>query len=128
MLLSDGKSVRGSDPLEVAQRAKDAGVPIYTIALGTPDGTITSTRADGSTKTTSVPPDTATLAEIARISGGEAHPVDDAQRLGAVYERLGSQVATEKQKRQVTYAFAGGALFLLAAAATASLRWFGRFV
>lgn len=128
VLLSDGKSVRGGDPLEVAQRAKQAKVPIYTIALGTPGGTITSTRPDGTTKTTPVPPDISTLAEIARISGGEAHPVEDAQRLGAVYQRLGSQVATEKQKRQVTFAFAGGALVLLAGAAVASLRWFGRFV
>ena len=40
VLLSDGASKTGRDPNEVAQEAKAAGVPIYTVALGTPDGVI----------------------------------------------------------------------------------------
>jgi Ca-activated chloride channel family protein len=123
VLLSDGKSVRGSDPLEAARAAKAAKVPVYTVALGTPSGTI-----ETKTGTTAVPPDPATLAEIARISGGETFEAGDAEKLQKVYEKLGSQVATEKSKREVSGAFAGGALLLLAGAAMASLRWFGRFV
>ena len=38
VLLSDGKSVRGSDPLEAAQAAKERKIPIYTVALGTAQG------------------------------------------------------------------------------------------
>jgi hypothetical protein len=45
-----------------------------------------------------------------------------------VYSRLSREVATEKQEREITDAFAGGALALLLTAAAASLRWFGRFV
>jgi hypothetical protein len=37
-------------------------------------------------------------------------------------------VATEEREREVTGMFAGGALALIALAAMASLRWFGRFV
>ena len=40
VLLSDGKSVRGSDPLAAAQAAKARKIPIYTVALGTANGTI----------------------------------------------------------------------------------------
>jgi Ca-activated chloride channel family protein len=123
VLLSDGKSVRGRDPLEVAQAAREAGVPVYTVALGTAQGTI-ETRSGREP----VPPDPATLRQIAERSGGEAFATADAARLERVYERLGSQVATERQEREVTGMVAGGALVLVAGAALASLRWFGRFV
>jgi len=114
ILLSDGKSVRGSDPVEAAARARAAGVAIYTVALGTD--------ASGASA-----PDPATLAQIAQRSGGRAFSAVDAADLEQVYDRLGSQVATEQRKQEVTSMFAGGALVLMALAAAASLRWFGRF-
>jgi predicted phosphodiesterase len=60
-----------------------------------------------------VPPDTATLQAIAARSGGEAFAAEQADALDAVYERLGSEVATKEEEREVTGAFAGGALALL---------------
>ena len=129
VLLSDGKSVRGAvDPLDAAEAAGKAKVPVYTVALGTPSGTIESKRADGTTRQVPVPPDPQTLSEVAERSGGQSFEVADAERLQQVYERLGSQVATEKRTREVTSLFAGGALVLMAMAAAASLRWFGRVV
>jgi Ca-activated chloride channel family protein len=128
VLLSDGKSVRGRDPLDAAREAADAKVPIYTVALGTPGGTIESKTPNGGTRLEPVPPDPETLAQIAEITGGRTFDVADAGRLQEVYERLGRQVATERRPREITSAFAGGALLLIAAGALASLRWFGRFV
>jgi Ca-activated chloride channel homolog len=40
ILLSDGKRTEGSDPLAAAQRAKQLGIPVSTVALGTADGTL----------------------------------------------------------------------------------------
>jgi len=114
VLISDGKSVRGSDPVEVAARARAAGVAIYTVALGTDSAGASA-------------PDPATLAQIAQRSGGRAFTAADATQLDQVYERLGSQIATERRKQEVTGTFAGGALALMALAAAGSLRWFGRF-
>jgi Ca-activated chloride channel family protein len=128
VLLSDGKSVRGIDPVTAAQAAAKAKVPIYTVALGTPGGTIESRSANGTVRQVPVPPDPATLARVAETSGGQSFAVADAEKLQQVYEKLGSQVATEKRSREVTSLFAGGALLLMAAAAAASLRWFGRAV
>jgi Ca-activated chloride channel family protein len=128
VLLSDGKSVRGTDPLQAADAAKKAKVPIYTVALGTAGGTITSKRADGTTRQVPVPPDPQTLSQVAQRSGGQSFEVADAERLQQVYERLGSQVATERRSREVTSLFAGAALALMAIAAGASLRWFGRVI
>jgi Ca-activated chloride channel family protein len=118
VLLSDGKSVRGSDPLAAAQAAKRRKIPIYTVALGTANGTINGGQR--------VPPDPKTLAGIARITGGRAFTATDVKALDQVYKRLGSQVATEKRDVEVTSLFAGTALALMALSALSSLRWFGR--
>ncbi len=130
VLISDGASVKGKNPIQAAQEAKRAKIPVYTVALGTPQGTITVPRPGGAggTETRPVPPDPQSLAQIASESGGETFQVDDAGELKRVYERLGSQLSTEKQKRQMTAGFAGGALVLLLAGAGMSLAWFGRLV
>ena len=128
VLLSDGKSVRGRDALEVAEEARAAEVPVYTVALGTEAGTIESERADGTVVRTPVPPDTATLESIAERTGGQAFAIADAEQLGQVYERLGSELVTEDRKTEVTAWFAGGALLLLLGGAVASIAWFGRLL
>jgi Ca-activated chloride channel family protein len=120
VLLSDGKSVRGSDPLEAAQKAKERKIPIYTVALGTAGGTIN----DGEP----VPPDPQTLSQIAQTTGGKAFTAGDLKSLDQVYKRLGSQVATEKRPLEVTNLFAGGALGLMVLSAFGSIRWFGRLL
>jgi Ca-activated chloride channel homolog len=120
VLLSDGKSTAGRDPLGVAAEAKQQGVPVYTVALGTAAGRLPNGDA--------VPPDTATLRAIAQRSGGEAFTAGEAGALSTVYERLGSKVATREEQREVTGAFAGGALVLLLLGGGLSLRWFRRLL
>jgi Ca-activated chloride channel family protein len=120
VLLSDGTSTSGQDPLAVAQQAADRGIPVYTVALGTPGGTL----PDGKP----VPPDTAALQAIAERSGGAAFTAQDASGLSAVYEKLGSQVAMKDEPREITGAFAGGAIVLLLAGGALSLRWFRRLI
>jgi Ca-activated chloride channel family protein len=120
VLLSDGKATHGRDPLPIADEAKKLGVKIYTVALGTPSGTLPNGDA--------VPPDTATLKEIASRSGGEAFTADQASQLSAVYEKLGSEITKKLEKREVTSAFAGGAAILLLLGGGLSLRWFRRLL
>ncbi len=120
VLLSDGKATHGQDPLPIADEAKEAGVPIYTVALGTASGTLPNGDA--------VPPDVDTLRQIAERSGGEAFTADQSDALSAVYEQLGSEVATKMEKREVTSAFAGGAAILLLMGGGLSLRWFRRLL
>jgi Ca-activated chloride channel family protein len=130
VLLSDGASTKGKDPVEAAREARRAKIPVYTIALGTPQGTIEVPRPGGAsgTEVRRVPPDPRSLAEVARASGGQTFTADNAGELRRVYDRLGSQLGTEKRKRQLTSSFAGGALVLLLAGAGMSLAWFGRLV
>jgi Ca-activated chloride channel homolog len=130
VLLSDGASTRGVDPVAAATAARRLRIPIYTVALGTPGGTITVPRPGGAggTEVRPVPPDRQSLAQIAQASGGRATQAGDAQALTAVYERLGSQLGHKRVPREITAGFAGAGLALLALAFALSLRWFGRLI
>jgi Ca-activated chloride channel family protein len=124
LFLSDGHQTRGDLlPLEGADRARRAGIPVFTIALGTPEGTIERTfrsgyggGAFGGTQTIPVPPDPATLREIARMTGGQFFEARSAKALSSAYENLGSLVAREPGKSEITYWFAALAALLLTAA------------
>ncbi|WP_205697100.1 VWA domain-containing protein [Conexibacter sp. SYSU D00693] len=124
VLLSDGTSTRGRDVRTVAARAKELGVPVSTIALGTATGTIQVTDRHGTTRTEAVPPDPATLAQVARTTGGEAFRTADAKALSAVYDRLGSQLGRKTETRELTQGLAGAAMLLALAGSLLSLRWF----
>ena len=118
VLLSDGKQTSGRDAVAVAQEAAEQHVPVYTVALGTPDGVV-----DGILR---VPPDPEALRQIAQASGGQAFEASDGDQLTAVYERLGSQLGTREETREVTAAFAAAGLLLLGGALAGSVRGFGR--
>ena len=123
ILLSDGATTTGADPVQIAREAGKRKIPVYTVALGTPDGVVDGGFGGGSIP---VPPDPETMREISRVSGGKAYSVDDADQLSAVYENLGSRLGTKTEEREITAAFAGGGLILLLGAAAMGLRTMGR--
>jgi Ca-activated chloride channel family protein len=126
VLLSDGKATDGEDPVAVARRAGAARVPVYTVALGTPDGELETTAPDGTVKREPVPPDTLTLQEIARETGGRYYTAADGERLTEIYRGLGTRLSSRREKQEVTAAFAGGGLVLLLAGMTAAMVRGGR--
>jgi len=130
VLISDGAATGTVDPVAAAQAARKLHIPIYTVALGTAQGTITVPRpgGQGGTETRSVPPDPQGMAEVAKASGGQSYSAADTDKLKDVYERLGSLLGTKKEKREITAGFAGGGLALLLLGAAMSLRWFGRLI
>jgi Ca-activated chloride channel homolog len=121
VLLSDGATQAGRDPADVAREAATAGVPVYTVALGTADGVVESNG-----QTLRVPPDPEALRQVAQISGGATFAAEDADALDEVYERLGSQIGTREEKREISAGFAAAGLLLLGGSLAASLRWRGR--
>jgi Ca-activated chloride channel family protein len=127
LLLSDGKDTQGGvGPIEVAQKARQAGIPIYAIALGTPDGEVEVQDSFGLKTRIQVPPDTETLKEIARVSRGRFYEAADSAKLEEIYAGLGTRLSSKEVKEEVTVAFAGGALLLLLLGGTLSTVWFGR--
>jgi Ca-activated chloride channel homolog len=126
VLLSDGATTLGQDPITVAERARSLRIPVYAVALGTPGGHLDHPQPDGSVKRTPVPPDTGTLQEIARETRGRFYAAGDADRLTEVYRGLGTHLSTRQEKQEVTAAFAGGGLALLVAGMAAAMARGGR--
>ena len=126
VLLSDGASTVGEDPITVAQRARKLKIPVYTVALGTQSGYLEHTAKDGTVSRSPVPPDTETLQEIARATRGRFYQASDAQQLSDIYRNLGTRFSTKKEKQEVTAAFAGGGLVLLLAGMVAAMARGGR--
>jgi len=125
VMISDGSSNLGADPLAAARQAGALHIPIYTVAVGTPNGTITFKRG-ARMVTSAVPVSPQQLAQIASLSGGRAFTASDAAGLSAVYARLAAQLGRKHVKREITASFAGGGLVLLLLGSALSLRWFGR--
>jgi Ca-activated chloride channel homolog len=130
VLISDGASTGRIDPVAAAQEARRARLPIYTVALGTEQGTITVPRPgdQGGNEIRRVPPDPRGMAEVSKASGGQAYTASDTDKLKDVYDRLGSLLGTKQEKQEITAGFAGGGLALLLLGAALSLRWFGRLI
>jgi len=127
VLLSDGKNTLGAkDPLEVARQARQARIPVYTIALGTPSGEVVQQDPFGFTQHIPVPPDKDTLRQIATITGARFFEAVSAKDAEQIYSRIGTRLTSKPEHREVTAAFAGGAFVLLLAGGALSLVWFGR--
>jgi Ca-activated chloride channel family protein len=129
LFLSDGAQTRGLlQPLEGAQLAKDACFPVYTIALGTPDGVIERgpfggpPGTGGSSQMIPVPPDPVTLRQIAEMTGGEFSEARDAESLERAYGNLGSQLGREEGRSEITWLLVAiAAILLVLAAAVATV-------
>ena len=127
VMISDGASNVGLDPLAAARQAAALHIPIYTVAVGTPNGTIPIKRGSRIV-TTPVPVSPQQLGQIASLSGGRAFTASDAAGLSAVYAHLAAELGRKHVKHEITASFAGGGLVLLLLGSVLSLRWFGRLI
>ncbi len=135
LFLSDGAQTRGQLlPLEGAERARAAGIPVYTVALGTPNGTLRfgfgrppggfpGPNPFGPGRTVPVPPDPATLRAIADRTGGQFFEARDAKSLRAAYSKLGSRLGRRPGQSEVTYGFLAAAAALLIGSGLLSALW-----
>ncbi|MBK6317349.1 MAG: VWA domain-containing protein [Dehalococcoidia bacterium] len=128
ILLSDGANTLGqTDPIDAAQQAKELGIPIFAIALGTQDGVAVVTDSQGRQRSINVPPDEDTLQEIAATTGGKFFSAPSADDLESIYEDLGSRIGYDIETTEITVGFAAAAAMLVLAAGGLSLLWFNRF-
>jgi Ca-activated chloride channel homolog len=128
LLLSDGANTQGrTQPMEAAADAKELGVPVFTIALGTDRGMVDVPDETGNLRRIPVPPDTLTLQRIAETTGARFFAAPSNSDLKEVYRELGSKIGFVKEKQEITVVFAASGLLFLVAGAAMSLVWFSRF-
>jgi Ca-activated chloride channel family protein len=122
VLLSDGQSNTGPPPLEVVDQAARRGVRIYTVGLGSPDGTVISFY----NRSFRVRLDEETLKSIAEKTDGAYYKADTGADLREIYEELATRLVFRPEKTEITALFAALAALLLLAAGGLSLLWFNR--
>ncbi|WP_433016835.1 VWA domain-containing protein [Kribbella sp. CA-294648] len=121
VLLSDGGNTAGRPIDEAAEAASQAGVPVSTIAYGTPEGTV-----DIGGRTIPVPADAEALRGLADATSGSFYAAESDEQLRSVYSDLQSSIGWTTEEREITNLVAGIALAVALLAGLASLLWFSR--
>jgi Ca-activated chloride channel family protein len=124
VLLSDGENTTGTDPLDVADIASGAGVKVYPIGLGRPEGTVLE--LDGFQVATRL--DEPMLREIAARTDGKYFAAADEQALASVYDSIALEWTVADEHVELTALFAAVGALLLLGGVGLSFLWFGRAV
>jgi Ca-activated chloride channel homolog len=130
LLLSDGNQNCGRcpSPQQAAAQAQKLSIPISTVSLGTPDGVVQQKIQGGYTERKAVPTAPQQLQSLAQGSGGRFLTAASTTQLKQVYKDLGSRLAHEKKKREITTWITMGALGFILGGALLSGLWFRRLV
>jgi Ca-activated chloride channel family protein len=146
VLLTDGRSNAGPEPLEAAQQAIDRGLRVYTIGFGTADGGERS--PDCAPRFIGREPrdlgfgggfgsgfggggggnfrraiDEETLRDVAELTVGEYHLAEDADQLNRVFADLPTALIVRQEVVEVSVAFVGLGGLLAAAALLLGRAW-----
>ena len=124
ILLTDGQTTTGPDPVDAARLAAARGVRVFTVGVGTPDGQILT----GEGWSIRVRLDEDALKVIADMTRAEYFFAGNAPDLKRIYEGLNSKLVMERKKTEVTALFTAVAASLTLLAASLSLMWFNRIL
>jgi Ca-activated chloride channel family protein len=125
VLLSDGETTVGRETAAGADEAVEAGVPVFTIAFGTEDGTITDPVTG---EVVPVPVRPAELADVAERTGGAAFEAATERELADAYDQIRDSLgetlgeATETIT-ELTWRWALASVAVLTAAWLLALWW-----
>jgi len=124
ILLSDGQSNQGPDPLDAAQAAASRGVRVFTIGVGTREGTNLSFGGFAFHAIL----DEATLKKIALITRGSYFKASSAGELQGIYRSLGTRLQVERADTEITALLLAAALVTFLLMGALSMAWFHRLL
>jgi len=124
ILLTDGQSNVGPNPIEAARMAAERGVRVFTVGFGTAEGEIL--RFEGWSMRVRL--DEETLRTIAELTQGEYFYAGTAADLKKVYQTLSARLVLETKETEITALFTGLAAIITLIAALLSHLWFNRIL
>lgn len=122
ILLTDGQTTTGPDPVEASLMAAERGVRVYTIGIGTAAGEILT----GDGWAMHVRLDEEPLKKIADNTNAQYFYAGTATDLERIYKMLNSRLTLERKESEVSALFAAGAAVLAVLSAGLSMLWFNR--
>lgn len=122
VLLSDGQSNRGVLPQDAARIAREQQVKVYTVGVGTPEGTFLNLGG----RSIWVRLDEDTLREMSEIAGGSYFNANSVSELRRVYRHLSRVIGWEYRPTEVSAIASAVAAALIVGALGASLLFVNR--
>ena len=124
ILLSDGQTTTGPDPIESARMAADRGVRVFTVGIGTANGEILGSEG----WSMRVRLDEEALKTIANVTRGEYFYAGTATDLKKIYDGMNSRMVLETKEMEVSALFSAVAAALALVAAMLSMFWYNRIL
>jgi Ca-activated chloride channel family protein len=124
ILLTDGQTNTGPDPLDAAEQAANRGVRVFTVGIGTARGDIVG--AEGRSFRVSL--DEEALKKIARNTAASYYKASDEGELMRIYQALSVRLVLGRDTTEITALAAGAAFAVLLLGAFLSQLWFRRLV
>lgn len=136
VVLTDGVTTTGIQPLDAAQQATDRGVRVYTIGFGTEDGGLSFGGGNQFPGSNGQFPgndpqfggfrrgiDEETLKQVASMTEGKYYAAESSDELLNVFQNLPTSQIIRTESTEIAFAFvAAGTLFAILAIAL-SMRW-----
>jgi Ca-activated chloride channel homolog len=130
VVLTDGVTTTGPEPVEAAQQAVDRGVRVYTIGFGTENGSASFGSGFGGGPDPGFGGgrfrrgiDEETLKQVADMTGGDYYAAESADELNSVFQNLPTYLITRNEVSEISVAFTALGALLAAVAVMLSLRW-----
>jgi Ca-activated chloride channel family protein len=141
ILLTDGQNRTGPLPLDAARIARDRGVRVYTIGVGTTQGgTVPPPDRNpgfgggqgfggggfgggGGFRTVL---DEETLKRVAALTDGQYYHASDSESLLAIYQKLDKELIATRKEEEVAVFFTAGAVVCLLIGGVLSMLWFSQ--
>ena len=124
ILLTDGQTTTGPDPIESARIAADRGVRVYTVGIGTQGGETIG--AEGWSMRVRL--DEESLKTIANLTRAEYFYAGTATYLQKIYKNLNTKLFFEQKETEVTALFVAAAAVLALVSGLLSVLWFNRIL
>jgi Ca-activated chloride channel family protein len=124
ILLTDGQTTTGPDPVESAKMAAERGVRVYTVGIGTVQGEVIGWEG----WSMRVRLDEDALKQIANVTRGEYFYAGTATDLKSIYKGMSSKMVMQKQQTEISALFVAAAALFVIAGAGLSLLWFNRLL
>jgi Ca-activated chloride channel family protein len=122
ILLTDGATTVGPDPIAAGRLASEYGVRVFTVGFGSTEGDV----VDFGGRSMRAQLDAESLKSIADLTRAQYFEAQSAADLNKVYSSLSTKLISEKKLTEIAFLFAGiGALIALVGAGL-SVLWFGR--
>lgn len=122
ILLTDGATTTGPDPIAAGRVAAEHGVRVYTVGFGSTSGDV----VEFGGRSMRARLDASTLQEIADTTRAEYFEAKSSEALSEVYASLATRLVAEKKLTEIAFIFAGVAALIAIVSAALSVLWLGR--